>query len=143
MNFVGEVNGVKFYEDFLSKSPKESAKSFLLLDEPIVWIAGGDETEEDFSEIFDLFFDKLYLLVLIGEASNKIRSEALRKSFSNVYSSKGIEEATEYSYLCSEKGTNVLFSPACPSVEKSWEALYAEKVGVLGKLEDEKRKSQE
>ena len=137
MEFISEIKGVKFFEDYNSKSPEDSEKTLSFLDEPLIWIAGGENNDGNFSQIFYNYFDKIYLLCLIGENSNYIKSFALRESFSNIYIMDSLKEAIRFSYLSSEKGTTVLFSPAS-YCDKSLKEEFIKEVLELRRDEDAK-----
>lgn len=108
-----EINDIKFFNDENSSTVKMTFATLEKMSPPLVWIAGGEESEEDFSELFNTYFDKLYLLCLLGEAANWIRSFAIRESFNNIYVAKSLRDAINYSYLSSLKNTSILYSPAC------------------------------
>lgn len=113
MEFICEINGVKFYNDFNSQTVAESEKSLEALSEPVIWIAGGGETKENFYDLFDKFFNKLFLLCLLEKGSNWIKSFAIDNAFNNIYNARDLFDAVKNAYLSSERGTSVLYSPAC------------------------------
>ena len=78
-------------------------------------IAGGRDKNSDYGVIADLIREKVKLLVLIGEAREKIRS-----ALGGVLPIKEVstlDEAVNLSYAQAEGGDCVLFSPMCASFD--------------------------
>ena len=80
-----------------------------------IMIAGGRDKNSDYGVIADLIREKVKLLVLIGEAREKIRS-----ALGGVLPIKEVstlDEAVNLSYAQAEGGDCVLFSPMCASFD--------------------------
>jgi UDP-N-acetylmuramoylalanine--D-glutamate ligase len=50
LEFVREVNGVKYYEDSFSTTPETSVAAVYAFTKPVILIAGGSEKNSDYSE---------------------------------------------------------------------------------------------
>ena len=80
-----------------------------------IMIAGGRDKNSDYGVILDLIREKVKLLVVIGEAKEKIRS-----ALGNVLPVKEVstlDEAVNLSYAQAKEGDCVLFSPMCASFD--------------------------
>ena len=75
IEFVRELNGIKYYDDsFSTVSPALRACLNSFPDTPFVLIAGGKDKGFDVSEVKRIIFDNPYLIkaVLIGETAKKL-----------------------------------------------------------------------
>jgi len=115
LEFVREINGVKFIYD--SKATNVNSLWYALesFDEPIILIAGGRDKGNDYSKVYDLVKRKVKLIIAIGESKNKIYNEF--KNLTNVIEVDSMEEAVKKAYENSVPGDVVLLSPACASFD--------------------------
>ncbi|CUS87593.1 UDP-N-acetylmuramoylalanine--D-glutamate ligase [Candidatus Kryptonium thompsonii] len=115
LEFVREINGVKFIND--SKATNVNSLWYALesFDEPIILIAGGRDKGNDYSKVYDLVKRKVKLIIAIGESKNKIYNEF--KNLTNVIEVDSMEEAVKKAYENSAPGDVVLLSPACASFD--------------------------
>lgn len=123
LEFVKELNGVRFYNDSKGTNPDASIKAIDAIEKPIILIAGGIDKGGGFEEFINSFKGKVKALVLLGETSEKLKQTALNKGFSEIYIAKNIDYAVKKSFEISENGDNILLSPACASWDmfKSYE----------------------
>ncbi|AFS78310.1 UDP-N-acetylmuramoylalanine--D-glutamate ligase MurD [Gottschalkia acidurici 9a] len=123
LEFVKEINGVKFYNDSKGTNPDASIKAIEAINSPIILIAGGMDKGGEFEEFISSFDGKVKVLVLLGETAEKIKETAINKDFKNIYIVKDIKEAVKKSFEISDIGDNILLSPACASWDmfKSYE----------------------
>ncbi|MGO1470044.1 MAG: UDP-N-acetylmuramoyl-L-alanine--D-glutamate ligase, partial [Tissierella sp.] len=61
------------------------------------------------------FKGKVKSLILLGDTSIKIKETALKYGFKEIFLAKDMEKAVNLAYSLSEKGDNILLSPACAS----------------------------
>ena len=90
-------------------------KSIESFSEPLILIAGGRDKDGDFSVLRDPVSQKVRALLLIGEASGKIK-DALGDVTDTVMA-KDLAEAVKLSRQMAKKGDVVLLSPACASFD--------------------------
>ncbi len=114
LEYVREINGVAFYNDSKSTTVNALEKALLSFDQPIILIAGGRDKGLDFRSIRSLARSKLKELVLIGEASDKIKEEL---AFEPFYRAKDMADAVSYSYQIARKNDIILLSPGCASFD--------------------------
>jgi len=115
LEFVRELQGVKYINDSKGTNVGAVEKSLEGFSEPIVLIAGGRDKEGDFARLRPLVREKVKALVLIGEASAKLK-EALGDLTHAVHVSH-MKEAVETARAMARSGDVVLLSPACASFD--------------------------
>lgn len=113
---VAVVEGVKFIND--SKATNVDSVYFALdsFDEPIVWIAGGQDKGNDYSKIADLVKSKVKYLICLGKDNHKL-FDTFKDHLRIVYQTDNMRDAVEQAYGLAKKGDVVLFSPACASFD--------------------------
>jgi len=113
---VLKVNGVQYIND--SKATNINATFYALecMEQPTVWIVGGVDKGNDYSDLLPLVREKVKAIVCLGKDNDKIKD-----SFSNVIDviveTMGAEEAVKVSNKIAQKGDSVLLSPACASFD--------------------------
>ena len=122
LEFVRELNGVKWYNDSASSSPSRTIAGLNAYDEELILIAGGYDKNLDYSPIGKYIVEKVKGLVLIGATAQKIKTavenEAKRKNrVVPIYECKSLEEAVDTANKISNRGQVVLFSPASASFD--------------------------
>lgn len=116
LEFVLKVGGVEFIND--SKATNVNAAYYALesMKNPTVWIVGGTDKGNDYSEVFELVQKKVKAIVCLGVDNSKIMS-AFDGMVENIVETKSMEEAVRSAYFFSEKGDTVLLSPCCASFD--------------------------
>ena len=113
---VQTVNGIQFIND--SKATNVNATFYALecMERPTVWIVGGVDKGNDYTDLLPLVREKVKAIVCLGEDNEKIK-----QMFFNVVDllieTAGAEEAVKVAYKLSQKGDAVLLSPACASFD--------------------------
>jgi len=124
INFKGvehrlEVFENKFERVFINDSkgtnPDATIKAIEAMEAPTVLIAGGMDKKADFKDMIECFKDKIKYLVLFGETKDIIKKTATDLGFNNVVIVDNLEQAVIKAVEVSDKGYNVLLSPACAS----------------------------
>lgn len=115
LEFVRELNGVNYINDSKGTNVAAVMKSLEGFKSPVILIAGGRDKAGDFSALRELVREKVKLLILIGEASEKIK-RALG-DLVKTYIALTLKEAIEIAQKEAEKGDAVLLSPACASFD--------------------------
>ena len=115
LEFTGEYNKVKFYNDSKGTNPDASIKAIQGIEKPIVLIAGGYDKKSSYDEFIKAFDDKVKALILLGQTAKDIERCALKNGFENIYLVETMDEAVKKSFELAEEGDNVVLSPACAS----------------------------
>lgn len=122
LEFVSEIDGVKFIND--SKATNVNATYYALesMKTPTVWIVGGQDKGNDYSEIEDLVKRKVKAIVCLGIDNQKI-IDFFKEKKEFIYDTSSMAEAIEISKSMAKKGDTVLLSPCCASFDlfKSYE----------------------
>lgn len=78
LEFIRELDGVKWYNDSIGTSPTRTIAGLKSFEEDIILIAGGYDKHLDYEPLAKPIVDKVKALILIGQTSKKIM-EAVRK----------------------------------------------------------------
>ncbi|MBZ4666765.1 cyanophycin synthetase, partial [Mahella sp.] len=115
IEFVDEIEGVRFINDSKGTNPDAAIKAIEAVDGPIILIAGGMDKHADFTGFIEAFDNKVKALVLLGETADQIASAARRMGFESIYKVQSLQEAVKQAWHLSSAGDCVLLSPACAS----------------------------
>ena len=120
LEFVREINNVKWYNDSVSSSPTRTIAGLYSYDENIVLIAGGYDKHLDYTNIAKPILDKVTKLILMGDTKEKIY-DAVTTSVMNpnieIYKCNTLQEAVDKAKEVAIPGEIVLFSPASASFD--------------------------
>ncbi len=114
-NFA-EIDGVKYIND--SKATNVNATYFALesMKQPTVWIVGGTDKGNDYTEIEELVKRKVKAIVCLGLDNSKIINFFKDKK-DIIVDTSSMEEAVKTAKSLAEKGDAVLLSPCCASFD--------------------------
>ncbi len=115
MEFVRELNGVKYINDSKGTNIGAVAKSLEGFREPILLIAGGRDKAGDFTFLRPLVKEKVKKAILIGEAAEKI--DRALGDLTGTLRVSSMEEAVHTARDMASRGDVVLLSPACASFD--------------------------
>lgn len=113
--YIGKINGIKFYNDSKGTNPDASIKAVEGLEAPLILIAGGMDKGSSFDEFVQSFDNKVKALILLGETAAKIKETAEKYNINNIFIVKNMEEAVEKAYENAKEDDTILLSPACAS----------------------------
>jgi UDP-N-acetylmuramoylalanine--D-glutamate ligase len=122
MEFIREINGVKYYNDSIASSPTRTIAGLRAFDKKVILIAGGYDKKISFEPLAKEGYTYIKSLILLGVTKDKIK-----KAFEKIMSEKGInipifivstlEEAVNKANTIAENGDIVTLSPACASFD--------------------------
>ena len=78
LEFVRELNGVKWYNDSIGTSPSRTIAGLNSFDEKIVLIAGGYDKNLDYTPLAKPILEKVSKVVLLGRTATKIADVILK-----------------------------------------------------------------
>ncbi len=84
--------------------------------EPVIWIAGGVDKGNDYTQIEDLVKQKVKLLICLGKDNEKLVS-FFSDLVPEIRQTQSIEEAVRMGIQAGKPGDVVLLSPACASFD--------------------------
>ena len=115
MEKVDNINGVDFINDSKATNVDSTVWALNNTVKPAILIAGGRDKNSDYQTIADLIRQKVRLMVLIGEARDKIR-KAL-EGVLPMQEASSLEEAVRLGFKQAQPGDCVLLSPMCASFD--------------------------
>lgn len=110
------VCGINFINDSKATNVNSTWYALESMDKDIVWIVGGIDKGNDYSELFDLVRKKVKAIVCLGKDNKKI-IEAFTGKVPTIVETSSMEEAVRSSYYLARKDETVLLSPACASFD--------------------------
>jgi UDP-N-acetylmuramoylalanine--D-glutamate ligase len=116
LEFVAKVHGIEFIND--SKATNVNSTWFALesMEHPTVWIVGGVDKGNDYSELMDLVKEKVKAIICLG-VDNKKLIESFSGVVDSIVEARSAMEAVAYGYRLAKKDETVLLSPACASFD--------------------------
>lgn len=117
-----EIDGVKYIND--SKATNVNATYYALesMKTPTIWIVGGVDKGNDYTEIEELVKEKVKAIVCLG-VDNKNIIDFFGANKELIYDTSNLEECVKIAKSVAHKGDTVLLSPCCASFDlfKSYE----------------------
>ena len=116
LEYVLTVNGIDFIND--SKATNVNACWFALesMTKGVVWIVGGVDKGNDYSELAEMVDEKVKAIICLGENNQNI-IDAFKDKVDTIVQASTMSEAVNQSYSLANKGETVLLSPACASFD--------------------------
>ncbi len=117
IEFVSEINRIRYYNDTFSTTPDTTVTAInSFKDNGIILIAGGTDKGSDFTNLANSIKNKVKTLILFREKGSTRIKEALKKiSYKNIIEVKYMPEAVKEAKKSAKQGDVVLLSPACAS----------------------------
>jgi UDP-N-acetylmuramoylalanine--D-glutamate ligase len=118
LEFVAEVDGVKFYNDSKATSVDATVKALeAFAGDPgkVVLILGGRGKKAPYAPLESLVRDRVRKLILVGEDAETIEREL--GAFAPNAKASDMGEAVTLSFQAAQPGDTVLLAPACASFD--------------------------
>ena len=113
---VVKVHGIEFINDSKGTNVNSTWYALESMHSKVIWIAGGVDKGNDYSELMDLVKSKVKAIVCLGVDNVK-----LHKSFETVVETmvdtNSMKDAVRSAYYLAKDGDVVLLSPACASFD--------------------------
>lgn len=153
LEFVREVNGVRFYNDSFSTTPETSVAAAYAFKGPVMLIAGGSEKNSDYTE-WGMQLQKnknlksVFLIGLMADRMEKALNDAFLRLLKEagpedaeqfpvkIFRCGSLEEAVKSAFETAVPGDNVVMSPAAASFDmfKNYKYRGAAFKEIVGKL---------
>ena len=121
IEFVREVNGVKYYNDSIASSPTRTIAGLKAFDKKVHLIAGGYDKHIPFEPMVPYIIEKVEKLYLCGDTADKIEKAVRDSSNYNgnpqIIRVANIDEAVNLAHKTAKVGDIVTLSPACASFD--------------------------
>jgi len=115
IEYVAEINGVKYYNDSKGTNPDASIQAVKAMTGPTFLIGGGYDKGSAYDEWIMSFEGKIKKLLLMGQTREKIAECAKTHGFTDYMFVESMEEAVDYCKRNAVSGDTVLLSPCCAS----------------------------
>ena len=116
LEHVLKIQNVQYIND--SKATNINAVFYALdsMKSPTVWIVGGVDKGNDYTELLSLVNEKVKAVICLGKDNKKIK-HVFENTVETLVETESMVEAVKMAYHLAEKGDNVLLSPACASFD--------------------------
>ena len=142
IEFVREVNGVKYFNDSIASSPTRTIAGLKAFRQKVFLIAGGYDKHIPFEPMAPYVIEKVKRLYLCGDTADKIENCIKQhKSYlgsPEIVRVKDIAEAVKRCHEDAKSGDIVTLSPACASFDAfpNFEVRGDTFARIVGDLED-------
>ena len=122
IEYVREVDGVKFYNDSIASSPTRARAGLYAFKRKVILIAGGYDKKSAFDDFGKDIKERVKRLYLIGATAPLIK-DAVIKAYDGarplpiITQYTTLEQVVKEAYMAAEAGDIVLLSPACASFD--------------------------
>ena len=140
IEFVRELNGIKFYNDSIASSPTRTISGTLsLFKQKIILIAGGYDKKIPFDDLSKKITQKVSALILMGNTADKIEEQVKKIDINNyiyIFKVNCMEDAVKKAFELSKPKDIVVLSPACASFDlyKNFEERGKDFKNIVNKL---------
>ncbi|BAV95255.1 UDP-N-acetylmuramoyl-L-alanine--D-glutamate ligase [Ichthyobacterium seriolicida] len=113
---VLEINGVEYIND--SKATNVNSTFFALenISRPIIWIVGGQDKGNDYTELIPLVKKKVKAMICLGVDNSKI-IDIFKNKTEYIFQTKSMTEAVGLANEIAVLGDTVILSPTCASFD--------------------------
>ena len=118
IEFVREVNGVRFYNSSIDSSPSRTAACLNSFPEKVIVICGGYDKKIPLEPLGPLFTEHVKHAVLCGATAEKIRAVLDGSGFTDYETTDDFPEAVRLAYAAAKPGDCVVLTPAAASFDR-------------------------
>jgi UDP-N-acetylmuramoylalanine--D-glutamate ligase len=111
-----KVHGIEFINDSKATNINSTWYALESMTQKTVWIVGGIDKGNDYSELYELVKSKVKAIVCLGVDNSKIL-EAFKNIGIDMVETQSMEDAVRSAYFLAKNGDTVLLSPACASFD--------------------------
>lgn len=115
LEFVAEINGVKFYNDSKATNVDSTIKALEAFDKGVIVILGGKDKGGEYAPLVPLIQSRCEQIILIGAAADKIA--AALANTKPLHRATTMPEAVKLGSELAQAGDVVLLAPACASFD--------------------------
>ena len=110
------INKVKYINDSKATNINSAYYALESMESPTIWIVGGIDKGNDYSELTKLVSKKVKAIICLGANNMKI-IDHFENIVEYIIETKSMNEAVSAAYKVSTSGDAVLLSPACASFD--------------------------
>jgi len=113
---VMKVHGINFINDSKATNVNSTWYALESVKGSAVWIVGGVDKGNDYSQLYNLVENKVKAIVCLGKDNQRVIN-AFRGRVESIVETMSMEEAVKAAYYLARDGETVLLSPACASFD--------------------------
>ena len=113
---VTKVHGINFINDSKATNVNSTWYALESVKGSTVWIVGGVDKGNDYSELNNLVENKVKAIVCLGKDNERV-IQAFDGKVESIVEAKSMDEAVKAAYYLARDGETVLLSPACASFD--------------------------
>ena len=113
---AGNIGGVQFINDSKATNVDSVKYAFSAFEKPIIWIAGGVDKGNDYSELDAAVKAKVKALICLGRDNAKLKAH-FGPLLSRILETDSVSSLVEMAMNEAVSGDTVLLSPACASFD--------------------------
>jgi UDP-N-acetylmuramoylalanine--D-glutamate ligase len=121
LEFVGDKNGISFYNDSASTNPETAIAAIRSFKNPKILILGGSSKNSDFKELGRIIAaENVKAVILIGEEAKRIKQSIKEANFGGqiVEGIGQMRDIVSKAFELAGDGDIVILSPACASFDQ-------------------------
>lgn len=118
LEYVGEYEGIDFYDDAISTTPESTIAAIKTLEKVQTIFLGGENRGYDFSQLADVLKHSTIENIVFFPDSGKEISETFEKAGvtpKNILQTKSMKDSVDFAFSNTKKGMICLLSTASPS----------------------------
>jgi len=116
LEMLPNVRGVEFINDSKATNINSTWYALESMNDETVWIVGGVDKGNDYSELIDLVKEKVKAIVCLGVDNSKIH-KAFDGAIDTIVDTQSMHDAVKIAYELANEEATVLLSPACASFD--------------------------
>jgi UDP-N-acetylmuramoylalanine--D-glutamate ligase len=116
LELVMNKDGVDYINDSKATNVNSAWYALDSMTKPVVWICGGQDKGNDYSELDEVVKAKVKAIVCLGKDNSKIINH-FRNIVPHIVEAQNMNDAVVLAYRLARKGDVVLLSPACASFD--------------------------
>lgn len=116
LEHVATIHGIEFINDSKATNVNSTWYALESQSRPLIWIVGGVDKGNDYSQLAELVKDKVKAIICLGKDNDKI-IKAFQSDIQIIEEAGSARDAVQKSYEIGAKGDVVLLSPACASFD--------------------------
>ncbi len=118
IQFVSEIDGVKYYNSSIDSSPSRTKAALMSFDKKVIVICGGYDKNIPYEPLGSLFKEKVKTAVTMGATGGKIRDVLNSHGFEgDVITASDMADAVKKASMSATSGDIVILSPASASFD--------------------------
>ena len=120
IEFVREVNGVKYYNDSIASSPTRTIAGLCSFNQKLILIAGGYDKHIPYDVLGEPICEHVSKLIVTGATANKIKEctqNAKNSEKPEIFDADSLADAVKKASEVAQSGDIVIMSPASASFD--------------------------